>query len=428
MNRHFAVALLFSLSLLACRTTTTGPTAALPTAAIQIIRDRPDIVAAMTAVDQDKDATVAEWRAITEIPAPSSHEEKRADYVEQKLREYGLSNIQRDSAGNVFGTRKGTGGGAHVVFDAHLDTVFPMNTDLTTRIENGRIYAPGIGDDTKNVASLLAMIRAMNAAHVETKGDVTFVFTVREETDFGGVNQFLDDHGSSIQRYVTLDGGYTGFTYGGIGIYWFRYHFLGPGGHTRSDTPPYSATLPVARTIERISKMKLPPNCWINVGMLGAGDVFNAKASDAWFSLDLRSNDEALLKSLEKKVDSIANEEAARAGMKLRRDVDSTEEVASLPGHRNSEMVRTTEAVWRAFGFDPMITDTASNHTSAALRAGIPAIGTGVGPCEGGHSIEENCEVEPVFTGIKRNIVLAVALADASPNPERSEGSTEQKR
>jgi acetylornithine deacetylase/succinyl-diaminopimelate desuccinylase-like protein len=149
--------------------------------------------------------------------------------------------------------------------------------------------------------------------------------------------------------------------------------------------------------------------------MLGAGDVFNAKARDAWFSMDLRSNDEPTLKRLESEIDRIVQEEAARAGMTMRRDVESTEEVASLPGHRTSEMVRTTEAVWRAFGFDPPITDTASNHTSAALRAGIPAIGTGTGPCEGSHGLEEHCEIEPIFTGTKRNIVLAVALADQQP-------------
>ncbi|HET7436191.1 MAG TPA: M20/M25/M40 family metallo-hydrolase [Thermoanaerobaculia bacterium] len=412
MNRRAAAALMSFLLFAACRTTTTSSTTALPTTQIEAIRARADVTRAMQQVESDRDAIIAEWRAITEIPAPSSHEEKRADYVQAKLHEYGLTDIQRDSLGNVFGTRKGTGGGKHVVFDAHLDTVFPMETNLKTRVENGKIFAPGIGDDTKNVEALLAMIRAMNAANVETKGDVTFVFTVREETDFGGVYQFLKDHGPSIQRYVTLDGGYKGFTYGGIGIYWFRYHFLGPGGHTRSDTPPYSATLPAARAIERLAKLKLPRGCWLNVGMLGAGDVFNAKAADAWYSVDLRSNNEELLKKLEKQVDAIANEEAARVGMKMRRDVDSTEEVASLPGHRNSEMVRTTEAVWRAFGFDPPITDTASNHTSAALRAGIPAIGTGVGPCEGGHALDENCEIEPVFTGIKRNIVLAVALAE----------------
>ena len=96
----------------------------------------------------------------------------------------------------------------------------------------------------------------------------------------------------------------------------------------------------------------------------------------------------------------------------MKRDVVSTEEVASMPGHRYSPMVLTAEAIYRAFGGDPGITDTASNHTSAAIRAGIPAIGMGTTPCEHSHALEENCEIEPIFTGIKRTITLAVALSE----------------
>lgn len=387
------------------------PAASPRIAAMTSLMQREDITRAFAAVDAGKDATVAQWRTLVEIPAPSGQEEKRAAAVEALLREYGLTDVHQDSVGNVMGTRKGTGGGPRLVLDAHLDTVFALGTNVTTRIENGKLYAPGVGDDTRNVAALLAMIRAMNEAKMQTPGDLMFVFTVEEETNFGGVEQFLKDHKTEIDRYLALDGGYENFTYGGIGIYWHRYHILGPGGHTRSTSPPYSATLPLARAIERIYKLPVPHGAWINVGMLGGTDVFNAKAADAWMSMDLRSNDEPTLKRLDAAIENIVREEAQRAGMTMRRDVESTEEVASLPEHRNSEMIQTVEAVYRAFGFDPEITDTASNHTSAALRAGIPAAGMGTAPCEGSHGLNENCEIEPIFKGIKRLIVLATALS-----------------
>ncbi|HKR64137.1 MAG TPA: M20/M25/M40 family metallo-hydrolase [Thermoanaerobaculia bacterium] len=409
-KRSLVPALLVILA--ACRTATPPPTANPRIDAMRTFLGRDDLTRAFAAVTADHDATIAQWRMLTEIPAPSGHEQKRADAVEALLREYGLTDVHRDAAGNVMGTRKGTGGGHHVVLDAHLDTVFALDTNVKTRMENGKLYAPGIGDDTRNVAALLAAIRAMNAANLQTKGDLTFVFTVEEETNFRGVNQFLEDHKGAIDRYLTFDGGYENFTYGGIGIYWHRYHILGPGGHTRSSNPPYSATLPLARAIDRIYKLKVPSNAWINVGMLRGSDVFNAKAADAWMSMDLRSNDEPTLKRLDAEIQRIVQEEAKRAGMTMRRDVDSTEEVASLPGHRNSEMVQTVEAIYRAMGFNPAITDTASNHTSAALRAGIPAVGMGMAPCEGSHGLDENCEIEPIFNGIQRTIVLAAALSD----------------
>jgi len=389
----------------------TPSTTPVPLEAMKALMQREDVARASASVDRDRDAIVAQWRAITEIPAPSGHEAQRAGYVEALLKEYGLAGVHRDAAGNVMGTRKGTGGGKHVVFDAHLDTVFALGTNVTTRIENGKLYAPGVGDDTRNVAALLAMIRAMNDAGLQTKGDLTFVFTVEEETNFRGADQFLADHRGKIDRYVALDGGYKNFTYGGTGIYWHRYHIIGPGGHTRSDTPPHSATLPLARAIQRIYAIKLP-EAYINIGMLGGADVFNAKAADAWMSVDLRSTDQAELKRLDQLIQQIVKEEAARVGMTTKRDVVSIEEVASLPGHRNSPMVAIAEGIYRAFGFEPEITNTAANHTSAALRAGVPAIGMGLAPCESSHALDENCEIEPIFTGIKRTIALGVALSE----------------
>lgn len=419
--------LLIALLLTGCRSAVPGAYDVRPWIdTAREVTQRSDVARALEFVDNERDSILREWRTITEIPAPSGHEAKRAEYVMEASRGSGLE-VSQDAAGNVIAVRKGTGGGRHVVFDAHLDTVFALTTDLTTRVEDGRLHAPGVGDNTRNVAALLAMIRAMNAAGVRTQGDVTFLFTVEEETSFRGIRQYLADRGKSVDRFVALDGGYSDFTYGGIGTYWDRYHILGPGGHTRSPVPPHSATLPLARAIRRIYRLRIPRNAWLNVGMLGGADVFNAKASDAWMSVDVRSTDPETLQRLDRTVEAIVREEAARHGMQVKRERVSRSEVATLPGHRTSEMVQVTEGVWRLFGFTPEITDTASNHASEVLRAGIPAISTGVAPCPGAHSERENCQIEPLYTGIKRNIVLAVALSAApasglpasSPAPPR---------
>src|SRR5205085_6926680 len=226
-------------------------------------------------------------------------------------------------------------------------------------------------------------------ANLETKGDLVFLFTVEEETTFKGVHAFVNENKAKINHYIALDGGYEGFTYGGIGINWYRYHFIGPGGHTRSDTPPYSATLPLARAIERIYQLQVPknPSSNLNIGMLGGSEVVNAKAADAWFSLDLRSTDNDVIANLKKKVDEIVKEEADRAHMTFKTDIISESPAAIITGHRNSYMVKMAEAVYLAMGFEnPPITNTGSNNASAALREGIPAISTGAGPCGDAHA------------------------------------------
>jgi tripeptide aminopeptidase len=404
--------------LISCRTTA-PPAEPIETPAYDIqpwldgvheVMRRPDVEHAMSFVASDRETIVRQWVAINEIPAPSGHEAARADRVIEELDGFGLE-VERDEAGNVIATRKGSGGGRHVVFDAHLDTVFPLTTDLTTRVDGDRIHGPGVGDNTRNVVALLAMIRAMDAAQIETAGDITFLFTVEEETTFRGIRQFLTDRGTSVDAFVALDGGYGDFTYGGIGIYWDRYYVAGPGGHTRSPTPPVSATLAVARAIDRIYALPMPGHAWVNVGMLGAGDVFNAKASEAWMSVDLRSSDAETLHRLDREVEALVHEEAARVEMTARRENVSRSEVARLEGHRTSPMVLATEAVWRAFGFDPRITATASNHASVVLLAGIQAISTGVAPCSHAHASNESCAIEPAVMGIQRNIALAVMLS-----------------
>jgi tripeptide aminopeptidase len=383
---------------------------------VKALLARPEMQAAFADVEKNRDPILKEWLAITEINAPSGKESERAAYVENLLRGYKSVEVRRDSAGNVVATRKGTGGGPLVVMDAHLDTVFQEGLKIKAEIREGRIYAPGIGDDTRNVEALLAMIRALDASNLKTKGDLVFVFTVEEETTFKGVETFVKENKASIGHYIALDGGYEGFTYGGIGINWYRHHFIGPGGHTRSATPPYSATLPAARAIERIYQLPLPSGvpANINIGMMGGSDVVNAKASDAWFTVDLRSTSNEVIADLERKIAAIVKEEADREHMTVKTEVISTTPAAQLPGHRDSLLVKTAEAVHYAVGFHPVITTTGSNNGNVALLAGISAISTGAADCGNSHAVTEWCDAETIYKGIQKTILLGVAMAQLS--------------
>lgn len=380
---------------------------------VQALSNRADAKAANDYIDKNREDILREWVAITEINAPSGQEQARAKYIEGLLRKYRLDDVHYDSVGNLIAVRKGSGGGPVIVFDAHMDTVFQPGLQIKATVRDGKVYAPGIGDDTRNIEALLATIRALSEAKIKTKGDLVFVFTVEEETTFRGVNNYVKENKGKIDHYIALDGGYEGFTYAGIGINWYRHHFIGPGGHTRSRTPPYSATLPLARAIDRIYQLKIPvnPSTNLNIGMLGGADVVNAKASDAWFTVDLRSTSNEVMADLEKQIKVILDEEAARAGMTVKTDVISTSSAASIPGHRESYLVRMAEAVHRAMGFDPPITNSGSNDSSPALLAGVSSISTGSGPCNDSHALTESCEIEPFYKGIKKILLLELALA-----------------
>jgi tripeptide aminopeptidase len=376
--------------------------------------ERADIKRAFDYVDSHKDQILAEWIALTEINAPSGKERDRAEAVRKLLESLKLDKVHYDAKGNLIAVRKGTGGGKPVVFDAHLDTVFQEGLRIKAEVRDGKVFAPGVGDDTRNVEALLASIRALDEAGIRTKADLIFLFTVEEETSFGGVKHFVAENKDRIGQYVALDGGYEGFNYGGIGINWYKHHFIGPGGHTTSRTPPFSATIPLARAINRIYSLELPrdPIVHLNIGMLGGAEVVNAKAADAWFTLDLRSTDQKQIDDAEQRIGVILKEEAERVGMTVKTELPEEKvPAAQIPGSRESFTVRMAEAVHRAIGFENVpIGNSASNNANIALLAGLPAISTGCGPCGGDHSLGEWCHIEPFYRGIKKLILLEVML------------------
>ncbi|HEU4596921.1 MAG TPA: M20/M25/M40 family metallo-hydrolase [Pyrinomonadaceae bacterium] len=379
----------------------------------QALLARAEVQAAFAHVESERERILREWIAITEINAPSGKERERALFVEKILRASPSLEVRFDPAGNLIATRKGTGGGPSVVIDAHLDTVFQEGLKIKAEVRDGRVYAPGVGDDTRNIEAMLAMIRALDAAQIKTKGDLVFLFTVEEETTFLGVEEFLKENKGRIGHYIALDGGYEGFTYGGIGIKWFKHHFVGPGGHTRSRTPPYSASLPMARALARIYQLPLPqtPPTNLNIGMMGGSDAVNKKAEDAWFTVDLRSTSNEVIADFEKRIAAIVKEEAEREKMTARTEVISSTPAVQVPGHRESVLVKTAEAVHIAMGFQPSITVTGSNNSNVALLAGVSAISTGAAPCGDSHALTEFCEIEPIYKGIKKLILLGVAVA-----------------
>lgn len=403
------------LSILFVLSTTAHAQSQPPADYVSSVQNDPRVQAAFDHIDKNKDAILSEWIAITEINAPSKQEQERAKYIESLLRKHKLE-IRYDSVGNLIATRKGTGGGPVTVFDAHMDTVFQPGLKIKATVRDGRVYAPGVGDDTRNIEALLATIRALDAAKIKTKGDLVFLFTTDEEANMTGAKQYTKENKGKVDYYIALDGGYEGFTYAGIGINWYRHHFIGPGGHTRSRTPPYSATLPLARAIARIYELKVPtsPSSNLNIGMLGGSEVVNAKASDAWFTVDLRSTSNDVVADLERKIATILDEEAKRAGVTVKTEVISSSPAAVLPGNRESQLVKIAEAVHWAMGFDPPIGNAGSNNSSAALLQGITSISTGAGPCSDTHALTENCEIEPLYKGIKKILLLEIALAGLS--------------
>jgi tripeptide aminopeptidase len=367
--------------------------------AFQALLKNESVKKALFFIREDHENTVAEQIAITEIPAPPFKEQRRAKDFQRRLQELGLEEVQMDAEGNVYGIRRGHGHGPKVFVSAHLDTVFPEETDTTVREKDGVLYAPGIGDDTRGLAELLAVVRALNEGEIETNGDLIFGGTVGEEGagDLRGVKAFFAAH-RDIDGFISLDGpGYNHITYLGTGSFRYTITYKGPGGHSFGDFGTPSAAHALGRAIAAIADIQTPdqPKTTFSVGEVSGGTSVNAIAQEARMNVDLRSNEATALAELDSRFLTIVKKAAEDENAKWN-DSRITVEINRFgnrpPASQSSEapIVQVACAAVEALGATPELGNPSSTDANHPMSLGVPAITIGLGGTFGSaHTLEE---------------------------------------
>jgi tripeptide aminopeptidase len=364
------------------------------------------VVKTLADLKADDDATFAEQKRITEIPAPPFKEKVRADYYLKRMQELGFKDATIDAEGNVIALRKGTGGGRpKLVVSAHLDTVFPEGTDVTVKEADGITKAPGIGDDSRGLAAMLSLIGAMNANGIATVGDVLFVGTVGEEElgNLRGVKALFRDH-TDIDGFISIDGlGITRVVNQGTGSHRYEMIFKGPGGHSFQEFGLPSAIHAMGRAIARIADLQTPsePKTTFTVGTVSGGTSVNAIAAEARMRVDMRSDSTDELLKLEARLLDLVKQAVADENARWKTDKLTVE--IKLIGDRpagivalDSPIVQATQRAVGAITRGPRVTFAGSSTDSnLAMSLGIPA-GTMGGGGEGGNWHSRNEWYKPV--------------------------------
>ncbi len=382
----------------------------------------PAVKAALDAAKTNEPAIIEEQARVSEIPAPSFKEEKRAAALKQIFTDLGLRNVRIDKAGNVIGERPGLAPRPNVVFAAHLDTVFPEGTNVKVTREGTVLKAPGIGDDARGLAVIIAVAKALNQAKVQTPGTITFVADVGEEGlgDLRGMKQlFGETLKDRIDRFVSIDGTGFGITNVGVGSYRYRVTYKGPGGHSYGAFGLANPIHALGRAMAKISDFKVPqkPKTTFNVGRIGGGTSVNSIAYEAWMEMDMRSPDMDSLKIVDanflKAVNDALAEENQRWADKGKLTVD-IQKVGERPAGNTPEsspIVQTAIAVTKALGFTPRLGD-GSTDSNVPMNLHIPAITVGGGGGgTGAHSLGEYFDSANSWQGTQRAVLLAIALA-----------------
>jgi acetylornithine deacetylase/succinyl-diaminopimelate desuccinylase-like protein len=364
------------------------------------------IVRTLDDIRGDDARTLAEQKRIAEIPAPPFKEGRRAEYYRQRMQELGLKDAAIDAEGNVIALRRGSGGGRpRLVVSAHLDTVFPEGTDVSVREKDGAILAPGIGDDSRGLAAMLSLIKAMNENQLSTVGDIMFVGTVGEEElgNLRGVKALFRDHGD-IDGFISIDGlGITRVVTRATGSHRYEFTFKGPGGHSFAEFGLPSAIHAMGRAIAKISELQPPshPRTTFTVGTVAGGTSVNAIAAEAKMAVDMRSDSEEELLKLEARLLELVKDAVADENARWKSDKMTVE--TKLIGDRpagivpmDSPVVQATERAVAAVTREPRPTFVgASTDSNIAMSLGIPAVTIGGGG-EGGNWHSRNEWYRPV--------------------------------
>lgn len=408
-----------------------APSAQAPDAAVQRITSSPLFTQAAAFIRADYDRFVKELVTLTEIPAPPFKEEARAKAYLEMLRQHGLSDAEMDDEGNVMGIRRGTGaaGGPLVAVVAHLDTVFPEGTDVTVTREGTRLMAPGIGDDTRGLALMLAVIRALDAAKFQTGTDVLFVGSVGEEGegDLRGVKYLLREgkYRERITQFIAVDGGGQGnITTGGVGSRRYRVVFSGPGGHSYGAFGLVNPAFALAFAAAEFSKLQVPetPKTTYSIGVLQGGTSVNSIPAEVSMHVDMRSESCAELAKVDTAFHAIVRkaeetENAARSTREGRIKADP-QMIGDRPcgeTPRDSPLVQTVTAAVSAFGLTPSY-GIGSTDSNVPMSLGIPAVTIGRGPGGRAHAPDEwvDVEIESAIQAVQVAMTIVLAVAGMS--------------
>jgi tripeptide aminopeptidase len=392
---------------------------------IETLTQKPAVKKALNLFEEKEPWTVKNMRYLTEIPAPPFKEDVRGRAYAELLQKAGADSVWTDEVGNVIALRKGKKRNKTVVLEAHIDTVFPEETDVKIRQKGDTLFAPGIGDDTRGLAMVLTVLDVMENTGLETEADVLFIGTVGEEGlgDLRGVKKLFDTPGLKIDSYIAVDGlGSTSITHRGLGSHRYLVTFKGPGGHSSGAFGMVNPHGALARAIYYFTQeadkfTRQGVRTTYNVGVIGGGTSVNAIPFESYMQVDMRSESPEQLNGIDKlfqaAVQRALREENAmkRLGADLTVDIEMVGDRPSGSIPASSPLVQRAIAATRYVNQEPALR-VGSTNSNIPFSKGVPAITIGGGGKGGGaHALDEWWMADQSHLALQRALLILLGEA-----------------
>jgi acetylornithine deacetylase/succinyl-diaminopimelate desuccinylase-like protein len=342
---------------------------------------------------------------IQQIPAPTFSEGQRAEFVRGLFQQEGLKDVSMDSLGNVYGRISSYSPSSLIsnkplVVIAHLDTVFPAKVNLRVRKAAGKIYGPGIGDNSLGVAALFGLVWSIRERKVKLKNDLWLVADVGEEGlgDLRGMRRVVERFGARARATLVLEGMALGYIQvSGVGVRRYRFTARTEGGHSWLHFGRPSAIHALVRLGARLTDLVVPltPKTTFNIGTIGGGTSVNTIAREAALDLDLRSEDPALLAALIARVEELAASfNAPGTGLEMQ-VIGNRPSGAITREHPLVQLAaRAAQAAGLAYAFESGSTD-----ANLPLSLGMACVSVGLARGGNAHRPDEYIETREIEKG-----------------------------
>lgn len=380
--------------------------------------------AARAHIERSDEITLARQAALSAIPAPTGAESARGARVAEMLGAVGLDDVTIDDVGNVRAWHGDPQVAECVALSAHLDTVFGPELDVSVARRGPRLEGPGIADNARGLAALVAIGEALVQARVTTRRPVLLAATVGEEGsgDLRGVRHLFSGR-MRPHVFIALDGaGIERIVHRALGARRYRVTYSGPGGHSWTAFGVANPAHAVGRAVERIAARATPdaPATSCSVVRIGGGTSLNSIPQSAWCDVDLRSEDPRALERLDDTVQSLLAEALDEENRRRRpgtaplmMDVRRVGDRPSGLTPRTHPLVQTAVAATRAVGHEHQLA-CASTDANVPIALGVPAVALGAGGRAGdAHLPTEWYENDKGALGIVRALLVTAAMAEA---------------
>lgn len=339
---------------------------------------------------------------LAQIPAPSNHEEKRAEFCKNWLEAQGAKGVYIDEALNVV-YPIGEVSGPAAVFMAHSDVVFPDTEPLPLKVEGGRIYCPGVGDDTANAVALLMAAKYIAENCLQPKNGVVLAINAGEEGlgNLKGCRRIMEDF--EVAEFITFDGNAQSIVDRAVGSKRYRVEMETEGGHSYGAFGNRNAIACLAALIGDLYQIQVPAlgKTTYNVGTVSGGTSVNTIAQHAEMLYEFRSDEREALAWMEQQFEAIIELHRAK-GLEIKVTPVGDRPCSGAVDQARHEALkaRAAAAIRKHYGYEVQFRS-GSTDCNIPLSMGVPAICPGCVVGGGAHTREEYVEIESLLPGLK---------------------------